>query len=394
MKEDNLEVLLINTGLFPLPPERPAGTEFHIYHLANNLAKLGCHVHLVTEIKNKEAFHPSVTLHDFRIKKITLKGGFASWLLLHFIGGFHSFIKTLEVLPKHYYTVIHLHGRLAPMLISRIPLGAPTVYTIHDMSPWLWKGKMNLIEEVIRKTSYLAMELQTMKKVSHIIAVSKTIYNELLKSFQISPEKVTYIPNGVDTNYFKPAKYKQPIILYAGRLSRRKNVKTLIKAFADFKHKNRDRECKLVIVGEGEEKTHLVKLTKRFNITNNVVFLTNISSRQLRTLYSFASIYVLPSKAEGLPLSMLEAMASGCAIIATKVPGIVDVVEHGSTGLLVEPDNVKQLAQALEQLLSDPNLRRRLSTNAREVVIREYSWDRVAEKTIKVYRRVIEEHWR
>ena len=89
-------------------------------------------------------------------------------------------------------------------------------------------------------------------------------------------------------------------------------------------------------------------------------------------------------------MSLLEAIASGCAVVATKMSGVVDVVKHGSTGLLVEPDNVEQLAQALEQLLSDPNLRRRLSTNAREVVMREYSWDRVAEKTIEVYRKVLE----
>ena len=378
-------MLIVNTGVLPLPPETAAGAEYHIYYLANHLANHGVEVHLISDVRSENAFHPRVKVYNFRFRHPPLRR-FTGWLLTHAIGGFHSFIKYLEVVHGVESDIIHIHGRLTARLISKFKLRKPVVYTLHDQSPFT--GAFRGLERLVRMMAYLTQEYRTVRRVDHVIAVSRRVYRELVEWMKIPEERVSRIPNGVDKEFFKPSKTKKPYVLFVGRLTKRKGVDVLLRSFAGIA--NTFREVRLIIVGEGEEKERLIELTKRLGIHNRVAFLMNIPRHMLQRLYADASIFVLPSRGEGLPLSLLEAMASGCAVVATKVSGVVDVVKHGYTGLLVELDNMEQLAQALEQLLSDPNLRKKLSINARKLVENEYSWNRVAKKTIEVYKKVLE----
>jgi len=381
-----LKVLMINTGVLPLPPETAAGAEYHVYHLANHLAKHSVEVHLVSEIRSGSYFEPSIGIHSFRFKHPPLRR-FSGWLITHAIGGFHSFIKFLEVANKVEPDIIHLHGRLAPRLISMIKKRTPLIYTVHDQSPYT--ATVRGFERLIRKAAYLLQEYRTARKVHHVIAVSKHIYRELTEWVGIPKEKVSLIPNGVDTEYFRPSESKKPYIIFVGRLTKRKGVDMLVEAFAEVVRTFP--EIRLIIVGDGEEKTNIINMARKLDIFNRILLLSNIPITILRKLYAEAMIFVLPSRGEGLPLSLLEAMSSQCAVIASKVSGIIDVVKDGETGMLVEPDNKKQLVNALRILLEDRNLARKMSEKAREYVVKEYSWNRIAEKTIRVYQKVHQE---
>ena len=386
----SIKVLMVNTGVFPLPPEAPAGAEYHVYYLTNYLAKIGLEVHLVTGIRDDKVFQNNVRLHKFKSKHLPMytcyNMGFLGWILAHALGGTCSFLKYLEV-SKHVNDVdlIHVHGRVAGRLVSISRSKKPIVYTVHDQSPFT--GFYHGFERIIRHMSYLLTIYKTIQNVDYIIAVSKQIYHELIYGFGLSPEKVAYIPNGVDVEFFKPASIKKPIILFVGRLTKRKGVDLLIQAFAKL-NKISD-EYKLAIVGDGEEKIRLSDMAKHLGLKNKIIFLSNVPRKVLQRIYSEASIFVLPSRGEGLPLSLLEAMASGCAVIASRVSGVVDIIKHGENGLLVKPNNIDQLVHMLSLLMTDNSLLKKLSKNARKKIIKCYSWEVVAKETAKVYVSVI-----
>ena len=224
--------------------------------------------------------------------------------------------------------------------------------------------------------------LKKIKKVDHIIAVSKHARWELIKEWGIPLEKVTFIPNGVDVEAFKPKGKKEPMILFVGKLTRRKGVEYLIRAYAEVASE----DFRLIIVGDGEERSRLERLVRMFNLQRKVTFLGYVSKETLQALYTKARIFVLPSLAEGFPLTLLEAMSCGCAVVATKVSGLLDVV-NDDNGFLVEPGSVDALAEKLGLLMGDQKTTEYMGRRGRECVSRKYSWENIASKTLTVYER-------
>jgi glycosyltransferase involved in cell wall biosynthesis len=174
---------------------------------------------------------------------------------------------------------------------------------------------------------------------------------------------VRVIPNGVALPARVADESPQAHVLFAGRLSPEKGIADLVEA---------TRGLPLVVAGDGPLR-HLVPDALGF-----------VGHDELERLYDEAAVVVLPSYREGLPLAVLEAMAHGRPVVATRVGGIPDLVENGATGFLVEPGEVAGLRAALLLLLGDPDLRRRLGNEARRRV-RRCSWETVAAETLDAY---------
>jgi glycosyltransferase involved in cell wall biosynthesis len=154
-------------------------------------------------------------------------------------------------------------------------------------------------------------------------------------------------------------------IVSVGRLSHEKGVDVLIKARAALAADDRDVE--LVIAGDGAERPALERLACDLGIHDSVRFLGHISDAQdLRSIYLGGGIFVLPSRTEGVPLAMLEAMALGRAVIATAVGGVPTVLEHERNGLLVPPDDDRSLASSIARLMDDIQFAQRLGREAHE----------------------------
>ena len=175
---------------------------------------------------------------------------------------------------------------------------------------------------------------------------------------------VRTIPNGVAVPATTAAEADPPEILFAGRLSPEKGIEELVAA---------TRGMNLVVAGDGPLR-HLVPEALGF-----------VPHEELERLYDRAAVVVLPSYREGLPLCVLEAMAHGRPVVASAVGGIPELVEDGVTGFLVEPGDVAGLRAALERLLADPKLRRRMGRAARKRVAERCSWDRVTAATLESY---------
>jgi glycosyltransferase involved in cell wall biosynthesis len=125
----------------------------------------------------------------------------------------------------------------------------------------------------------------------------------------------------------------------------------------------------------------------KLDIADNVHFIGQVAN--VDEFYQLSDIFVLPSYAEGMPNALLEAMACGLPVIASRIGGVVDVVEEGKTGILFESGNVAELSSALKRLLEDGALRRKLGAEARKTIIEKFSIDKVVYEYIGLYKKLL-----
>lgn len=189
---------------------------------------------------------------------------------------------------------------------------------------------------------------------------------------------VNVIPNGVDTDYFQPANRKSgapPKVLFVGRFHRQKNLTQLLHSFDTAAKQT---PMQLDLVGDGPERHDLQALARGVGCDHLITWRGWLDKDALRRAYQEADIFVNPSFYEGMPNTVLEAMASGLPIVASRVGGNTELVEQSGGGLLFDIDQPNQLTQALASLASSREKRVELGQNARNHVCERYSWSQVA----------------
>lgn len=227
-----------------------------------------------------------------------------------------------------------------------------------------------------------------------VIAISDPVKEHLEKDFAVRPEDIAVIHNGIDIGRFaggmkgERAKTKEdpgsgegPVIGIVARLSDVKGHIYLIEAMQDIL-----REfplAKLLIVGEGKEKERLQARSRQLGIFESIIFHPSVADT--REVLMSMDLFAMPSLKEGLGLGIMEAMASGLAIVASAVGGINSLIKDGVNGLLVEPKDTGVLADRIKSLLRDPGQRRMLGDNARDSVARNFSQDKMVSQTEGVY---------
>jgi glycosyltransferase involved in cell wall biosynthesis len=149
-------------------------------------------------------------------------------------------------------------------------------------------------------------------------------------------------------------------------------------------------DARLQLAGKGAYRKYLEVLIKKFKIDKSIDFLGQVSKEQLYSLYANASVVVQPSIYESFGTPIVEAMSMGKPVVASCVGGIPELITNGKEGLLVEPRNSLQLARAITKILSDESLRKKLASNARKRVAREFTWKTIAKKTIELYEQTLD----
>jgi glycosyltransferase involved in cell wall biosynthesis len=194
-----------------------------------------------------------------------------------------------------------------------------------------------------------------------VIAVSEQLAEAACSA---GARDVRFIPNGVEIPDQVGAEADPPEVLYVGRLSEEKGIRELAEA---------TRGLNLVVAGDGPLRSLL---------PDALGFIPHVEAQRL---LARATVVVLPSRREGLPMALLEALAQGRAVVATPVGGIPSLVEDGVTGLLVPHGDPRALRAAVERLLADADFRRRLGEAGRARVAELCSWTRVTDETIAAY---------
>ena len=248
-------------------------------------------------------------------------------------------------------------GRTNPLMFSRFSLFRRSIF-------------VQLYNTYIHKNS--------LKRSTSVIALSKEC-NEFYK--ETTGNKIyEIIPTCADTEKFTPKKYKKNnsseiVVLYCGRLNKTKGLDLLLGGFYEFlkTHKN----SKLVIVGDGEEKNYLKNLSKKLRIDSKVDFLGFINYDCLPGIHQTADIFIMTSLREGLSVSMLEAMASGLAIVSTDTDGAKEVIIDGHNGIFFK-NNDRNPVLLSELMIKAYENRMSLGKNARKTVEEKYSASIVA----------------
>ena len=195
-------------------------------------------------------------------------------------------------------------------------------------------------------------------------------------------QRIVCIPNSVAAIEERPGSKRENLVMFLGRLERSKGIFDLLDTISGLRGPVPD--VRLVCAGEGNLES-AARYARRLGIEDAVRFTGWIGPTEKQSLMRRAAVLVLPSYAEGLPMSLLEAMASGLPVVATAVGGIPDVVTDGVDGLLFTPGDTATLQRLLRRLMHEPKLGMRIAMAARETVRLRFSTDRVVAQLEEIY---------
>ena len=275
--------------------------------------------------------------------------------------------------------VVHAHGYKADLYTWAALRNAaiPVISTCH-----------NWIETTGPLRAYGTLDRRVLRSFAAVVAVSQEVQERLL-SAGVDPDRVTRIPNGIDTQPFlahAPVSRAQSsgvslLIGFVGRLSPEKGPDLFLQAAARVLQQYP--LTRFQIIGDGPDRSSLQQLAQTLNIQDQVAFLGRKDN--MPGVYATLDLLVSSSRQEGLPMSLLEAMASSLPIVATSVGEVPSLIHDQSTGLLVPPDDVAALAAAIGSLLADATFCQQLGTNARLLVEKDFSAAQMTQRYKQVY---------
>lgn len=381
-----MRILVVPKGVFPVPGR--GGVDNHAYMLACGLSQLGHEVHLVADPSEDFQVLPNLLLHPLSLPHLPTSN-INWWAIIQTVAAVYTFCVARDVIRNASapFDIIHTHGPLAGLLISMSYPEIPIVHTVHDPTPYMCFYESRY-ERFLRKVHFRLIDLTTYRKVDRIITVGRAIRDELVR-WGITPEKIEVIPNGVSAELLNSGSENVPNLpfrnfcLFVGSLTPRKGVSYLLEALAGVDGVNS------VIVGDGREMGALKHQARALGLAERVHFTGALPQRVVSSMYSMADFLVLPSLAEGLPLVIIEAMACGLPVIATRISGVTDIVIDKWNGLLIEPRSVDELRQGIITLRDNPDLRAMMSANAKQTISEAYTWAAVTRRTVEEYDKVL-----
>lgn len=288
--------------------------------------------------------------------------------------------KLRRVIQQNRPAIVHSHhfGALVNVYLATLglrpkPMFVHTEHVRPDVDPTNSARVMALVPYILRR-------------VRMITGVSQMVSQYFVDEMGFSPETVRTISNGIDLAKFShphdPAACKEmlgipqdsKVLTVVGNLRKQKNHAALVRAMPEILRAYPS--CYLLIVGTGPEEKAIRSLIGTLNLANRVLLLR--TRDDIPEILAATDVYCLPSLFEGMPLTILEAMAAGKPIVSTNVHGCRDIVEHEKTGFLVPPDQPGELAAAIIRLFSDPDLARSLGETSRTMVLKTYGLDKMA----------------
>ena len=369
------------TGFAP----RVGGAERQAQRLARALVRHGAQVRVLTP-REDEALPEEDRVDGIAVRRIPTPRvpGIGAGVLV---------FRVLADLLSGHDDVIHVHIP-GPMLIAAVLAGrirrVPVVLKFANLSPgrgiWVDVPERGLRRRLIEAAA---------RRVDGVVAISSRIARAAEEG---GWRHVGRIPNGIDlvamAEELPPriqarrtlAVEGDPIVLFVGRLSWQKGADILLDAWVRFV-KRRPR-ARLLVLGEGPDEVKLRSQAEDLGIAGSIDF--RGLRRDVGPHYAAADLFVLPSRYEGFPNVLLEAMAAGLPAIATRVSGSEDAIEDGRSGILVPPGEPGPLVEALIELADNPRLREIVGTEARKSAEGRYDINRVAEQTLAFYRELIE----
>ncbi len=352
----------------------------------------------------------------------------------HWSGGTQQVALLLEGLAQrgiNNYLVCQEGSMIAERMHGKVPLKTFNLRGEHDLKTWwdfarwlkvFWERQSSLNHILLvhvhsrrgaLPTLFIAWRLKLptvlhwrvaapmrfpLKFVDAVIAVSDAAAQQVLKS-GLPPEKVTVVRSSIDTRFFEPTdgakeqmrahlglKGNEFVIAAAGRLVKGKGYDVLLRAISQLSPADRPI---LLLAGDGSERQSLENLSTQLGISEWTKFLGFQTDVRPILWAADAFVHVPTNFPEGTPNAILEAMAAGLPVIASKVGGIPEVVRDGETGLIIPPNDPKALAEALNNLRQDKTLSERLGRQAQAWAREHHDVHQLPERVLQVYNQVM-----
>jgi len=373
-----MNICVITSAKFP--PEEGIGN--YIYNMSREFIKKGHNVSVITR-GNLQKTHFE-TYDGIKIYKVPFL--FLYPFHVHIHGIFlNKFLKSIE----NNFDIIHVHSPLPPLIKSKLPV----MITFH--SPMKSGASVLKVTDLFSlatkfQAKYISypLEIKLINNSSIVTAVSSTV-SKNLEEYELKAENIKLVYNGVDQNSFFPSdkKTNEKYILYTGRISYGKGLVELIDCAIEVCRVRRD--INFILAGDGPLLPNLKKKIIDKNLQNRIKFSGQVDRKTIISLYQNATIFAFPSYYEGLPGSLLEAMACQLPIVATEVPGNIELIEHNKNGVLVPPKDSSALFRAIMDLLDEPDKRKNLGKNARVTIENKFTWDAVSNRILSYYESIL-----
>jgi len=390
------------------PPNVYGGAGVHVEYLSRELAKL-----VPVEVRcfgEQQVDEPNLQIR-----------GYGSWDELkrntdkRFIGALDAFGRSLAMAKDTFDgDIVHCHTWYTDMagFFASMLWDVPSVLTIHSLEP-LRPWKVEQLGAGYHMSSW--MERTAIQAADAVIAVSEETRNDVLRLFDVQPERVHVIHNGIDLDQYRRDSRvdalqargvdpERPFVLFVGRITRQKGIIHLVNAIPQL-----DPQLQVALLAGAPDTPEIGReMTERVAEVSagrdGVIWVQEMLPRpEVIQFYSHAAVFCCPSVYEPFGIINLEAMACETAVVASAIGGIPEVVVPGQTGELVElelkpgtfdpvdPERyVTGLAEAINRVALDPALRERYGRNGRRRVEDHFSWTAIAERTLELYKALVQ----
>lgn len=362
-------------------PDVIGGAEIFAYMLSKDLFKHGYEVCIIARKGSRfvSGIFYGISHYAYRSVNIPNK------LISGYFQLFRSFIHLAKLKPDVCLGI--MFGAALPCYMYSLITGKPSIIRLsgHDFrmirSVHILRKRSRELVYHTYSTVYSILFwiiFTVVKNRVHFVALNKEMYNGLLE-MGVKSKQIHLIFNPIDEIFFKVnPDVGAPKLVYVGRLVKEKSVEILVKAISMVIKESSD--VKLIIIGDGPERTYMEDLVKSLGLSGNIKFEGFVPYHKVPQYLAESSVFILPSRAEGTPNALLQAMAAGLPIIATKVGGIPELVKDRVEGFLIPPNDVHSLAKAIITLTTDRELAKKFGSNARkkaemfrtENIVKEY----------------------
>ena len=390
------------------------GQGVYLYYLSRELHRLGHEVHAIVgppypqlaegviehRVENLNLFEfgfpkddpfkifTPLNLYDIAVTRV---GKFPEM----FTFSFRAYDKLRRIMGQHRFDIIHDNQTLGYGNILMKSLGVPVVATIHHPLPIDKKTDLPYIHSIqgrLRRILFYPFFMQHISAAAmdRIITVSDNAAREIHNSFKVPHSKMRVVYNGIDTEIFRPRpdirKERGRMIVVSNSSDRKKGVLYLLRAMRELR---KEMDVKLTIVDRGlPDNEYTPALAERCGLNGSVEFTGRLTTEELVKRYCRAEVAVVPSLYEGFGLPAAEAMSCGVPVVSTTAGALSEVVDGGS-GILVPPADHIAIAEAVRRLMGDESLRQGMGVAGRDRVVKMFSWEEAARKTLDVYREVM-----
>jgi len=308
--------------------------------------------------------------------------------------GINPMLNILPFLSKHYidYDIIHAHSYIffssIQAALFRKIRKFPLVLQLHGgiqtdafYTSNLFENLQLLFKKIIFDPVFGRF---TLKIPDSLVSVSNIDLQTVLKKFKVKRENNYWIPNGVNTSHFKPLDgVKKRYVTFIGRLSYIKGFDLFLKIIEKIYKKNQNIE--FLVVGDGPLEYMLHSFKKRIPIRHY----HRVPYEKMIEIYNQSKILLISSRYEGMPSTMLEAMACGTQVVASKIGGIPEVIKDENYGFLFDINNLREVSEICLKLIGNEKKGITSSKKIREYVKKNFSWEIITEKMIRVYNDLI-----